>query len=35
MIVEGELDHIPEQSFYMAGQIENVLERYEEQKKVG
>lgn len=35
MIVNGELDHISEQSFYMAGTIEEVLERYEEQKKVG
>jgi len=35
MIVAGELDHIPEQSFYMAGTIEEVLERYEEHKKVG
>jgi len=35
MIVEGELDHIPEQAFYMAGKIDEVLERYEEQKKVG
>ncbi len=35
MIVDGELDHIPEQSFYMAGTIDEVLERAEEQKKVG
>ncbi len=35
MIADGELDHIPEQAFYMAGTIEEVLERYEEQKKVG
>jgi len=35
MIVDGELDHISEQSFYMAGTIDEVLERYEEQQKVG
>ncbi len=35
MIANGELDHIPEQAFYMAGTIDEVLERYEEQKKVG
>jgi F-type H+-transporting ATPase subunit beta len=29
MILDGELDHIPESLFYMAGQIEDVLERYE------
>ena len=29
MIVEGELDHILEQAFYMAGSIEEVLERAE------
>ncbi len=28
MILDGELDHIPEQMFYMAGPIEDVLERY-------
>ncbi|MEW5825274.1 MAG: F0F1 ATP synthase subunit beta [Candidatus Bipolaricaulota bacterium] len=27
MLVDGELDHIPEQSFYMAGSIDEVLER--------
>jgi F-type H+-transporting ATPase subunit beta len=27
MILDGELDHIPEQHFYMAGAIEDVLER--------
>jgi F-type H+-transporting ATPase subunit beta len=27
MIVNGELDHIPEQAFYMAGAIEDVLEQ--------
>ncbi len=30
MILDGKLDHIPEQMFYMAGPIEDVLERYEE-----
>jgi F-type H+-transporting ATPase subunit beta len=30
MIVSGELDHIPEQMFYMAGPIDDVLQRYEE-----
>lgn len=29
MILDGELDHIPEQMFYMAGPIEDVLQRYE------
>lgn len=29
MILDGEVDHIPEQMFYMAGPIEDVLERYE------
>lgn len=29
-ILDGEVDHIPEQMFYMAGPIEEVLERYEE-----
>ena len=33
-LVEGELDHISEQDFYMAGGIEEVLERAEERKKV-
>jgi F-type H+-transporting ATPase subunit beta len=27
MIVDGELDHLPEQAFYMAGPIEDVLEQ--------
>jgi len=27
MIVDGELDHIPEQAFYMAGTIDEVIER--------
>jgi F-type H+-transporting ATPase subunit beta len=30
MILDGELDHIPEQMFYMAGPIEDVLQRYEQ-----
>ena len=34
-IVDGELDHISEQDFYMVGGIEEVLERAEERKKVG
>ena len=28
MILDGEVDHIPEQDFYMCGPIEDVLERY-------
>jgi F-type H+-transporting ATPase subunit beta len=28
MILDGELDHIPEGMFYMAGPIEDVLERH-------
>ncbi len=34
-IADGEFDHLPEQLFYMAGSIEEVLERAEEAKKVG
>jgi F-type H+-transporting ATPase subunit beta len=34
MILDGELDHIPEQLFYMAGPIEDVLERYEASMQV-
>jgi F-type H+-transporting ATPase subunit beta len=30
MILSGELDHIPEQMFYMAGPIDDVLQRYQE-----
>ena len=30
LILDGELDHIPEQMFYMAGAIEDVLARNEE-----
>lgn len=33
MILSGELDHIPEQLFYMTGPIEDVLQRYEEAQK--
>jgi F-type H+/Na+-transporting ATPase subunit beta len=33
MILEGELDHISEQLFYMAGPIEDVLARYDESLK--
>jgi F-type H+-transporting ATPase subunit beta len=29
MILDGELDHIPEGMFYMAGNIDEVIERYE------
>ena len=29
MILDGELDHIPEEMFRMAGSIEDVLERYD------
>lgn len=32
MILDGEMDHIPEQHFYMAGPIEDVLQRYEEEQ---
>ena len=27
MIVEGELDHLPEQAFYMVGSIEEAIEK--------
>ena len=27
MIVEGELDHLPEQAFYMVGGIEEAIEK--------
>ncbi len=30
MILDGELDHIPEQLFYMAGAMDDVLQRFEE-----
>ncbi len=32
MILDGEVDHIPEQDFYMTGPIEDVLERYEKRQ---
>lgn len=32
MILDGELDHIPEVMFYMAGGIEDVLARYDEEQ---
>ncbi len=35
MILDGELDHIPEQMFMMAGPIEDVLERYREAEAGG
>lgn len=35
MILKGELDHIPEQAFYMVGGIEEVLEKAEKLKKGG
>ncbi|MBU1881371.1 F0F1 ATP synthase subunit beta, partial [bacterium] len=31
-LVNGDYDHIPEQLFYMAGAIDEVLERYEKSK---
>jgi F-type H+-transporting ATPase subunit beta len=30
MILDGEVDHIPEQMFYMAGTIDEVLQRWRE-----
>ncbi|NWG15581.1 MAG: F0F1 ATP synthase subunit beta [Chloroflexi bacterium] len=30
MILDGQLDYVPEQMFYMAGPIEDVLQRYEQ-----
>jgi F-type H+-transporting ATPase subunit beta len=33
MILDGEVDHIPEGMFYMAGPIEDVLQRYEDSLK--
>jgi F-type H+-transporting ATPase subunit beta len=32
MILKGELDHLPEQAFYMCGPIEEAIERAEEMK---
>jgi F-type H+-transporting ATPase subunit beta len=34
-IIGGEMDHIPEQAFYMLGGIEEVYEKAEELKKTG
>ncbi|TET94278.1 MAG: F0F1 ATP synthase subunit beta [Candidatus Zixiibacteriota bacterium] len=33
MIISGELDHIPEQMFFMTGPIDEVLDRHEKSKK--
>ena len=33
MVANGELDHIPEQAFFMAGGIEDVVENAEKMKK--
>ncbi len=33
MILDGQVDHIPEQQFYMAGAIEDVMARYDESLK--
>jgi F-type H+-transporting ATPase subunit beta len=33
MILDGEIDHVSEQLFYMAGPIEDVLKRYEDSLK--
>jgi F-type H+/Na+-transporting ATPase subunit beta len=33
MILDGELDHIPEQLFYMSGPVEDVLQRYEQAER--
>jgi F-type H+/Na+-transporting ATPase subunit beta len=33
MLLDGEVDHIPERLFYMAGPIEDILKRYEESQK--
>jgi F0F1-type ATP synthase beta subunit len=35
MILDGEVDHIPEQMFYMAGPMEDVFARYEAAQKEG
>ncbi len=34
-LIDGECDEIPEQAFYMAGGIEEVLERHDDMKKKG
>jgi F-type H+-transporting ATPase subunit beta len=33
MILDGEVDYIPEQMFYMSGAIEDVMARYEAAQK--
>ncbi len=33
MILDGEVDYVPEQLFYMAGAMEEVLERYEQSER--
>jgi F-type H+-transporting ATPase subunit beta len=33
-IVDGEMDEVPEQAFYMCGAIEEVYENYEAMKSV-
>jgi F-type H+-transporting ATPase subunit beta len=33
LILDGQLDHIPEQMFYLAGPIEDVLARYDDAQK--
>ncbi len=33
MIIEGQLDHVPEQAFYMVGTIEEVFEKHDQMKK--
>ncbi|MCU0514235.1 MAG: F0F1 ATP synthase subunit beta [Anaerolineae bacterium] len=35
MILDGEVDHIPEADFYMTGPIDDVLQRYETRRKAG
>jgi F0F1-type ATP synthase beta subunit len=35
MILDGELDHIPEQMFYMAGGIDDVVQQYEAAEREG
>ncbi len=35
MILDGELDHIPEEMFRMAGPIQDVLDRYEQAQRSG
>jgi F-type H+-transporting ATPase subunit beta len=35
MILDGAVDHVPEPLFYMAGAIEDVLERYREYETAG